>query len=163
MTGNGQHFADVERAFFLQQFKLYTRASFDDPNAEYIACANLGDALRMCGHAPFEREIEEFVGKADPEKTGRLNFDTFLDCVFESFTRLHSVEELKEAFRAFDPELRGIVSITDLRYILTKYGDKLSDAEMNEFVAEAASEMDTDGLIMYDGFISKLIPVFLTS
>jgi Ca2+-binding EF-hand superfamily protein len=162
MTGHGQKFGDIERAFFFQQFKLYTRASFDDPNAEFISVKNLGDALRMCGHAPFECEVEEFARQADPEKTGRLNFDTFLDCVFASFTRLHSVDELKDAFRAFDPEMRGIVSITDLRFMLTKFGEKLTDAEMNEFVQEAQSEMDSDGLIMYDGLITKLLPAFLT-
>lgn len=163
MSGHGQHFADIERAYFFQQFKLYTRASFDDPNAEFISTASLGDALRMCGHAPFECEVQEFIKQADPENTGRLNFDTFLDCIFASFTRLHSVEELKEAFRAFDPELRGIVSVTDLRHILTNFGEKLTDAEMNEFVQEAQTETDSDGLIMYDGLISKFLPVFLTS
>lgn len=163
MSGHGQHFADVERAFFQQQFKLYTKASFEDPEADYISVKDLGDALRMCGHAPFECEVAEFAKMADPEETGKLNFDTFLDVVFASFTRMHSVEELKEAFRAFDPDMRGIVSITDLRHILTTYGEKLTDAEMNEFRQEAESEMDSDGLIMFDGLVTKFLPAFLTN
>jgi calmodulin len=161
MAGHGQHFADIERAFFQQNFKLFTKATFEDPEAEYIFVKDLGECLRMCGHAPFECEVAEFAKMADPEGTGRLNFDTVLDCVFASFTRMHSIEELKEAFRAFDPDMRGIVSITDLRHILTNYGEKLTDAEMNEFVQEAQSEMDSDGLIMFDGLVTKFLPSFL--
>ena len=163
MSGHGQHFADVERAYFFQQFKLYTRASFEDPNAEFISVNDLGNALRMCGHAPFECEIEEFIKQADPDNTGRLNFDTFLDCIFASFTKLHTVEELKDAFVAFDPEGRGTVTLTDLRHILTNYGEKLSDSEMNEFVAEVQAQnmADLDGNITYKEFSEKFLPVFL--
>ena len=163
MSGHGQHFADIERAYFFQQFKLYTRPSFEDPNAEFISTENLGDALRMCGHAPFECEIEEFIKQADPEGTGKLNFDTFLDCIFASFTKLHTVEELKDAFVAFDPEGRGTVSITDLRHILTNYGEKLTDAEMNEFVAEVQklNILDLDGNLNSKDVSEAFTPEFL--
>ncbi len=158
MSGHGQLFTPDARDFFFQQFKLFTKVTSTDPDAEYIQNENLGDALRMCGHCPFECEVEDFIKQADPEKTGRLNFDTFLDVIFASFTRLHSEEELKEAFRFFDPELRGICSITDLRHALTNFGEKLTDAEMNEFVQEAQSEIDSDGLVMYDTMNKKFLP-----
>ena len=53
--------------------------------------------------------------------------------------------------------------MTDLRHILTNYGEKLSDSEMNEFVAEVQAQnmADLDGNITYKEFSEKFLPVFL--
>ncbi len=167
-AGTGKNFDETVRAFLQIQFKLYTRASFEDPNAEFISVKDLGDCLRMCGFAPFESEIAEMGKMADPEETGRLNFDTFLDVVFYALLSTHTQEQLVEAFRFFDHECRtmaGSVSLTDMRYFLTNYGEKLTDAEMNEFAAEAASEIDIgDGTsIKYEALAKKFMPKFLSS
>ena len=61
---------------------------------------------------------------------------------------------------AFDTANRTMIPAADLRFILMNYGDKLTLEEMNEFMAEAASEMEMD-LIKYDDLANKFLADWL--
>ena len=50
-------------------------------------------------------------------------------------------EELRAAFRIFDPDKSGYISGAVLRNIVTTMGDVLTDEEVAEFITDA----DTDG------------------
>jgi calmodulin len=145
-----------ERAFFEAQFKL-----FDKEGSGHIALDDLGPALQMSGFAPSQAEIQQLKRDADVEGTGLVSFDIFLDCAFHLFQTLHTVEDLKEAFRTFDPDGRGMLSQGDIRFILSSMGEKLTDEEMNNFFVEATTELDTDGSVLYEGLAVKFLPAFL--
>jgi calmodulin len=149
-------FDDELKEYFRLQFKL-----FDKDNSDTIPIGDLGSALRMCGLNPWESELQQIVEEADHEGTGIVNFQTFLDSIMTGLTHYHSVEEAKDAFRAFDPEQRGVISMNDLRYVFSTLGDKLTDEEINELVVEAQAESDVDGNVQYDSFIVRMLPDFL--
>ena len=157
-TATRPEFGDVERTFFKAQFKL-----FDKDNNESIPVTDLGNALRMCGLNPFESDLKEIVEKADVNKTGIVTYGAFEDAIVACFSTHNTLDALKDAFRAFDPDNRGALTQSDLRFILTNLGDKFSDEEMNEFLQEAASEYDTEGAVLYDSLATKLMPEFLKS
>jgi Ca2+-binding EF-hand superfamily protein len=166
-NGEGANFAANEKEFFKQQFDLFlikddvSLITADGNGPQFIATTSIGNALRMCGHALTEEEIAGICTDADPENVGKVDFDVFLDCVFAAFAHLRSAEDLKDAFRAFDPDSRGLITVADMRFLLSQLGDKMSDAEINDFMAEAQSETDTEGYIVYDGLVQKFLPVFL--
>ena len=52
-------------------------------------------------------------------------------------------------YRIFDKDDDGFISVEELRHIMQSLGEKLTDNELDEMVAEADS--DKDGLINYQG------------
>ncbi|CAF2068729.1 unnamed protein product, partial [Rotaria magnacalcarata] len=52
-----------------------------------------------------------------------------------------SEEEIREAFRVFDKDGNGYISVDELRNVMTSLGEKLTDEEVNQMIREA----DTDG------------------
>lgn len=55
----------------------------------------------------------------------------------------------------FDSAGTGMISVGELRHILTQMGEKLSDEEVDEILKEA--NIDSEGLINYDEFVTMLM------
>jgi hypothetical protein len=51
--------------------------------------------------------------------------------------------------RIFDKDDDGFISVEELRHIMQSLGEKMSDADLDEMIAEA--DADSDGLINYEG------------
>lgn len=151
-----EQFDATVREFFQRQFNLY-----DKDQSGTIPTDELPNCLRMCGQVPLEAELEILKKDADPEGKGAIDFDDFCRCLFNCMTTPRTQHDLKEAFRAFDPDERGMIPQHEMRFILTTMGDFMTDAEMNEFMEEMASELDLDGNLAYLDVIQKLLPEFL--
>ena len=50
-------------------------------------------------------------------------------------------------FRIFDKDDDGFISVEELRHIMQSLGEKMTDKDLDEMIAEADS--DKDGLINY--------------
>jgi calmodulin len=61
-----------------------------------------------------------------------------------------SENELKDAFKAFDADGDGTTSKDELKKILAKFGQHLTDAELNAVMAEV--DTDGDGEIDFNEF-----------
>merc|ERR1712232_218383 len=88
-----------------------------------------------------EAELKEIVQEND-NGTGYFDLDKFLRiCESDNPRWLKDnikPEELIEAFKTFDKDGKGTISIPQLRYMLQCLGDKLEDTEADEFVAYAS-------------------------
>ena len=135
--------------------------SFDKEGEEEINLQDLPNAIRLCGLAPTETELQELMITADPEGAGKVNYEQFVSAVSACFYSFRSADALREAFRVFDPDSRGTISANDMRYILSSFGDTMSDAEINFFFEECKQELDTEGNVPYDDVIQRLLPDIL--
>ena len=61
-----------------------------------------------------------------------------------------SENEMKEAFKAFDADGDGSTSKDELKKILAKFGQTLTEAELDAVMAEV--DTDGDGSIDFDEF-----------
>ena len=81
---------------------------------------------------------------------GSIEFSEFLAMVSVKMSAgVDTEEELRTAFRVFDKDDSGSISVAELRYVMTNLGEELSDAEVQEMVREA--DVDGDGEIDYEG------------
>ena len=58
-------------------------------------------------------------------------------------------DEMLEAFKTFDRDGNGFLSMAELRYVMVNIGEKLTDDELEEMMREA--DVDGDGKINYEG------------
>jgi len=70
---------------------------------------------------------------------------------------LNSKEEVIEAFRVFDKDGKGTMSVSEFREILTELGEPMSPGEIDEMIYEACGNSQSinyhqfvDMLFMYD-------------
>lgn len=55
----------------------------------------------------------------------------------------------REAFSVFDRDGDGYISGPELRFVMTKLGENLTDEELEDMIREA--DLDGDGVISYNG------------
>ncbi|KAL6061137.1 MyoB light chain [Balamuthia mandrillaris] len=67
----------------------------------------------------------------------------------------NEVERLQEAFYNFDEDQDGLLSITDLRFIVENNGELMPDVE--EFLAEAMQFDVGGGMIDYKAFAAMMM------
>lgn len=78
-----------------------------------------------------------------------VDFPDFLALIAKSVQDTDSHDELREAFKAFDKNGDDIIDAAELRLVMSKLGEQLTDAEINEMIQTA--DRDGDGQVHYEG------------
>eukprot|EP00756_Hemistasia_phaeocysticola_P006160 Hpha_TRINITY_DN13705_c0_g1::TRINITY_DN13705_c0_g1_i1::g.142795::m.142795/K02183/CALM; calmodulin len=157
-----------DEAAWKEQFQKLAESTTG--NSEEIELQDLGRALRMCSQYPTEEQIVSLKqtvlqhGELDADgESQKLPWTEFLSLCHECSVSSHkTMEELKEAFRIFDKDSAGQVSVNEFRYFMTHVGDKLEPEEFAELMAEAMatgclSQPNQDNLLI-DDFVKKIYP-----
>lgn len=63
--------------------------------------------------------------------------------------KTNTEDEIREAFKLFDKDNNGCITVTELRNILTETGQKIRPEEADELMK--AIDTDGDGKIDYEG------------
>lgn len=56
-----------------------------------------------------------------------------------------------EAFKTFDREGQGVITAGELRAVLTTYGERLTDEEVDRIFRSTQTNIDRDGNVRYEG------------
>ncbi|KAF9163353.1 hypothetical protein DFQ26_002673 [Actinomortierella ambigua] len=121
---------------------------FDRKGAGKIDTANLGDLLRALGQNPTQAQVRELVEQAG---ASTLDFDQFLKILLraDGFKPAGTQQEFINGFKVFDKDGNGLISVAELRYVLTNLGEKLSEEEVDELMK--GIQVDNNGKINYEG------------
>jgi Ca2+-binding EF-hand superfamily protein len=123
---------------------------FDADGSGTIDVEELGTVFESMGQALSQQELESLMKQADDDGSGEIDFEEFLMLMCTSFGATHSFDgDLLAAFRKFDPEQTGMVSLEDLRaLILQLVGSEALDATELDEIVNVAHERG-DGYIEY--------------
>lgn len=116
-----------------------------------IPKASVPTALRAAGLNPSEEKIKEIMATASD-----LDFPSYEALVQKHDDKSDTHEAVKEAFRVFDKEMNGTVSVAEFRHIMTTMGEKYSDEEFRDLI----QGFDENGYIHYDKFVTKMLAPF---
>ena len=83
-----------------------------------------------------------------------IEFNEFLQMMSKQQKKGLSQDILKDAFRIFDKDDDGLISVEELRSIMKNLGDKMTDEELDEMLD--AADTKHDGLVNYTGTILVL-------
>ncbi|XP_043933827.1 calmodulin-like protein 4 isoform X2 [Protopterus annectens] len=85
------------------------------------------------------------------DRNGELDFSTFLTIIHNQMKQEDPKKEILEAMLMTDKQKRGFIMASELRAKLTKLGEKLTDAEVDELLKEA--NITPNGIVKYEEFI----------
>ena len=112
----------------------------------------LSDFVRSVGNNPSEKTCEEWIKKIG--KGDKITFDDCLPAVEEMKKDCVSADDLIEAFKMFDKDGGGYISLAELRHIYGSLGEKFNEQELNE-MAEGID--DGTGMVDYQQFAKMLL------
>lgn len=127
---------------------------FDEEGNGLISNKLLITVLRALGNNPTEEEVEFMIKEVDEDASGTIEFDEFLQMMANKMDSVNYEKVIWEAFKVYDRDGNGLISVAELRYVLTTQGPKLSHEEVDDIIAEA--DMDGDGHINYYEFLRLL-------
>ncbi|TDL20345.1 calmodulin [Rickenella mellea] len=127
---------------------------FDKDNDGTISTDELGAVMRSVGREPTEAELKRMVAGVDADSNGKIEFSEFV-VLMEGQIRAEDLkEELRDAFRTFDADNDGFISAKEVRVVMGKLGERLSDQQVDEIVREA--DTNGDGKINYEEFVRMM-------
>ncbi|PVD31834.1 hypothetical protein C0Q70_07252 [Pomacea canaliculata] len=123
---------------------------FDQDGNGHITRNELKSVVRMLGQNMSEAELNEMILHADSNASGTIEFEEFLPLIAAKMKdKVARDKELRDAFRAFDQNGDGFISVSELRRAMSKMGQQLTDAEIEAIIRDV--DKDGDGFVNYEG------------
>ena len=113
---------------------------FDKDKDGQINYQELGTLLRWLKFNPTERELKEFAAQFDPTNTNLVNLKTVMKIVDGKLKDTDTIDELVEAMKLFDNDRDGKLLVPELRWALTKLGEMMDEAMVDDMVREIDPE-----------------------
>ncbi|KAG5466439.1 hypothetical protein LSCM4_01590 [Leishmania orientalis] len=116
-----------------------------------IPKASVPTALRAAGLNPSEEKIKEIMLTATD-----MDMACYEALVEKHDDKMDTAEAVKEAFRVFDRDLDGTVSVSEFRHIMTTMGEKYHEEEFRDLI----QGFEDNGVIHYEKFVDKMLAPF---
>uniref|UniRef100_A0A671V7X9 Calmodulin-like 4a n=1 Tax=Sparus aurata TaxID=8175 RepID=A0A671V7X9_SPAAU len=130
-------------AEFKECFSLY-----DKKQKGKIDAKDLITVMRCLGTSPTF--MQHMSIHSSCEKTGELDFSTFLTMMHRQMQQEDPKTEILEALRMTDKQKKGYIQASELRAKLTILGEKLTNKEVDELFKEA--NIKSNGNVNYEQF-----------
>ena len=128
---------------------------FDVNKDGAISKKELEHILRSLNEDPDEEEIQQLLDEVDVDGNGEIDFEEFVALMGKRQKQIDLEAEIVNAFKVFDKEENNLISITELRHILSNLNDFMTEDEIDDMLFEADS--DYDGFINYKDFLKNLM------
>jgi len=123
-----------------------------------INLQNIADALRALNFTKSPEELQSMLERFDVHKTGGIDFDEFCIMMGPAYYMRGSAaheDELSVIFDAIDIQRTGTINPLELKDVMSRLGQSMTDAELNDMVRHA--DKNDDGVIDYDDFKSIMM------
>ena len=117
----------------------------------YIDAKELKVAMRALGFEPKKEEVKKMISEVDREGKGVIEFPDFMELMTGKISERDPREEILKAFRLFDDDTTGKISLKNLKRVARELGETMNDDELQEMIDEA--DRDGDGEISEEEFI----------
>lgn len=145
---NAKGFTQDEMAEFKEAFDM-----FDLDGGGTIESHELKKVMGRLGESLTDAEIEEMVRALDQNGDGEIDFDEFLELMIQRAAERNErdpEEQLRDAFNIFDADGSGFIDRNEVRVLMKKLAQDLTDEEIDSIMDEA--DMDGDGEISFEEF-----------
>lgn len=97
---------------------------------------------------------KELLTRLQENRTEPLDFDEFLSLMTQVINDRDIHEEIMRAFKLFDTDGSGKITMRDIKNVAEQLGEKISDEELHEMIKEA--DLDKDGSVDASEFLKVI-------
>lgn len=88
----------------------------------YIDAKELKVAMRALGFEPKKEEVKKMISEVDREGKGVIEFPDFMELMTGKISERDPREEILKAFRLFDDDTTGKISLKNLKRVARELG-----------------------------------------
>ena len=137
-------------SMYTKIFKLY-----DEDNDGYVDISFLAEMMRSAGAIFLDNELDKPIENLKVNNGSDIfTLKDYKELCAEFTQNEDTPEDLMEAFKFWDTDGSGKITVEEIRQALTTLGDVLSEDEMNAFIKEA--DPTGIGIIDYEAY-SKIL------
>ena len=134
--------------------------AYDKENKGEIPSSMLGTVMKNLGHNLKPEQLQEAIEAVDSDGSGWIDFDEFLALMAKKTKEAEDEQELREAFRVFDKNNKGVIETSDLKVIFKTLDPDMPDEEVDAIISEV--DEDANGTVDFEGnFTIKKIKKFI--
>ncbi|CAF0846934.1 unnamed protein product [Adineta ricciae] len=111
-------------------------------------------ALRALGFDVHKAEAQKLMRDYDRQGKNKITFQDFHEVASEMMFQRDSRDEILKAFKLFDDDEAGKISLKKLRRVARELGDNINENELKAMIDEF--DLDGDGEINFDEFLAML-------
>ena len=146
MRRRRQELSDEQKQEIREAFEL-----FDTDKTGSIDYHELKVAMRALGFDVKKQEVLGLMREYDREGNGQIEYPDFLEIMTIKIQERDPVEEILKAFKLFDEDNSGKISLRNLRRVARELGENLTDDELQAMIDEF--DKDGDGEINENEFL----------
>merc|ERR1712072_10533 len=124
---------------------------FDTDGSGAIDAKELKIAMQALGFEPTSDEIAKMMKDIDADGNATVEFEEFLEMMEGKMSGKDPVEEMKKAFKLYDKDGKGKITIDDMKRVGKELGEALSEDELQAILDE--SDRDGNGTLTEDEFV----------
>lgn len=115
-----------------------------------ISKSELRKVLQALNITVGEKELQKLMKQMDHDGSGDIDYPEFERVMGAAFFKKHSRQELMAAFKKFDTDNNGSISVKELNDVLTRLGRHVSRADVEAMI----QSIDTsgDGKVSFEEF-----------
>jgi calmodulin len=124
---------------------------FDKNKDGYLDIKEIQNASKSLGRELSDKDLDILFDA----KSKLVDFNTFAHTIYKKSNSADLEDDVINAFRVFDKNDKGTISVSELKNIMTTIGDKLTEDEINLMIREA--DINNDGNINYEEFVRSMM------
>jgi len=132
---------------------------FDTKKQDYLLADDIDEVMRAMGFRPTAEELAELIEEIDEDGSGAIEFPEFAQLCAKFLVEDPDPEtmraELKQAFRLFDKEGTGCITMDQFRGILAEVDTNLTEEDLDGIIAEI--DEDGSGTMDFDEFCEMMM------
>merc|ERR1712070_1208478 len=108
-------------------------------------------AMQALGFEPSSDEIAKMMADIDVDGNATVELEEFIEMMEGKMSDKDPVEEMKKAFKLYDDDGKGKITIDDMKRVGKELGEALSEDELQAILDE--SDRDGNGTLTEDEFV----------
>jgi centrin-3 len=125
---------------------------FDMNNDGYLDYHELKVAIRALGFEYSKQEVLDLIREFDRDGRSLMHYEDFFAVMGAKVLERDPLEEIRRAFKLFDDDGTGKISLRNLRRVAKELGENLSDEELHAMIDEFDLDNDGESKLHRDSF-----------